>query len=81
MQASVDNIRGAKVAMTLSLNSPNLVDSLISVDNAPVSSPLSDNFTKYITAMEEVDTAKVTTQKKADEIIRQYESVSLSPTF
>ena len=67
--------------MTLSLNSPNLVDSLISVDNAPVSSPLSDSFTKYITAMEEVDAAKVTTQTKADDIIRQYESVSSSSTL
>ena len=67
--------------MTLSLNSPDIVHSLISVDNAPVSSALSNDFTKYIIAMEEVDAAEVTTQKKADEIIRQYESVSPSLTL
>ena len=72
--------RGAKVAMTLSLKSPKLVGSLVAVDNEPKSSMLRDDFTKYIRAMEEIDCALVSTQKKADEILRRYEPVRSSAT-
>ena len=63
--------------MTLSLKSPSLVGSLVAVDNEPRSSVLSDDFTKYIRAMEEIDYANVSTQKTADEILCHYEPVRL----
>ena len=67
--------RGAKVAMTLSLKSPALVGPLVAVDNEQRRSILRDDFTKYIRAMRDIDRAQVSTQKEADEILQQYESV------
>lgn len=63
--------------MTVALRSPSDVSAIISVDNAPVSVPLSNDFAKYVRGMKEIEEAKVTKQKEADEILAQYEEVGL----
>ncbi|WEW56307.1 alpha/beta hydrolase family protein [Emydomyces testavorans] len=65
--------RGAKTAMTVALRQPSLLAGLISVDNVPVRVPLSKDFAKYIQGMNEVEKAKVTKQKEADDILQRYE--------
>ncbi|KAL1958325.1 hypothetical protein VTO42DRAFT_4642 [Malbranchea cinnamomea] len=64
---------GAKAAMTVALRSPETVSAVISVDNSPVSVPLSSDFAKYVRGMKHIEEAKVTKQKEADEILAQYE--------
>ena len=67
--------RGAKAAMTVALRSPSSVSAIVSVDNAPVSVPLSTDFAKYVRGMKEIEKAKVTKQKEADNILAKYEEV------
>jgi pimeloyl-ACP methyl ester carboxylesterase len=43
------------------------------VDNAPVSVPLSSDFAKYVRGMKQIEEAKLTKQKEADDILQQYE--------
>lgn len=69
-------LRGAKVAMTLALRAPNLVRSLIPVDNAPVSTKLGPEFYTYIRGFQAIETANVTRQVDADRILKEYEDVS-----
>ncbi|KAK4171696.1 Alpha/Beta hydrolase protein [Triangularia setosa] len=64
---------GAKAAMTLSLTSPNLVSSIISVDNAPVDARLESDFARYIRGMKEIESSSVTKQSQADSILEPYE--------
>lgn len=61
--------------MTVALQSPSDVSAIVSVDNAPVSVPLSSDFAKYVRGMKEIEEAKVTKQKDADMILAQYEEV------
>ncbi|ODH49614.1 hypothetical protein GX48_04267 [Paracoccidioides brasiliensis] len=71
--ALIGHSMGAKTAMTLSLRSPQLISSLISVDNAPVSAKLSSQFVNYVKAMQEIERAGVTKQSEADKILERYE--------
>ncbi|KAL4907455.1 hypothetical protein BDW74DRAFT_149199 [Aspergillus multicolor] len=64
---------GAKAAMTVALNAPELVSALIPVDNAPVNAPLRTDFGKYIKGMQQVESANVTKQSDADKILQEYE--------
>lgn len=64
---------GAKVAMVLALQSPELVETIVSVDNAPIDAALSSNFGKYIQGMKRIEEANVKGQKQADEILQEYE--------
>ncbi|OJD15148.1 hypothetical protein AJ78_04573 [Emergomyces pasteurianus Ep9510] len=64
---------GAKTAMTVALRSPELISSLISVDNAPVSAKLGSQFSKYVKGMQEIEGANITKQSEADRILQQYE--------
>ncbi|PGH00617.1 hypothetical protein GX51_05716 [Blastomyces parvus] len=64
---------GAKTAMTVALRSPNLISSVISVDNAPVSASLGSQFANYVKGMQEIESANVTKQSDADRILQQYE--------
>ncbi|KAL4915782.1 Alpha/Beta hydrolase protein [Aspergillus aurantiobrunneus] len=64
---------GAKTAMTVSLNGPELVSALVPVDNAPVNAPLRTDFGKYIRGMQHVEAANVTKQSDADKILQDYE--------
>ncbi|KAK2791498.1 hypothetical protein FQN53_002607 [Emmonsiellopsis sp. PD_33] len=64
---------GAKTAMTVALRSPDLISSLIAVDNAPVSATLGSQFQKYVKGMHQIEAAKVTKQSDADRILQEYE--------
>ncbi|KAG5919671.1 hypothetical protein E4U53_003968, partial [Claviceps sorghi] len=64
---------GAKTAMTLALRSPELVSSVVAVDNAPVDVALNGDFTKYIRAMKKIQGAKITRQAEADRILQNFE--------
>lgn len=64
---------GAKTAMVVALQSPDLVSALIPIDNAPVNAPLRSDFPKYVRGMEEVDRLKVTKSSDADKILSNYE--------
>ncbi|KAK4164879.1 Alpha/Beta hydrolase protein [Cladorrhinum sp. PSN259] len=64
---------GAKTAMALALSSPDLVQNIISVDNAPVDARLESDFARYIQGMKKIDEANVTRQAEADQILQPYE--------
>lgn len=64
---------GAKTAMTLALQSPSLVRDIISVDNAPVDAVMESSFGKYVQAMKKIDSAGITRQSEADNILKDYE--------
>ncbi|KAJ5493401.1 Protein ABHD11 [Penicillium diatomitis] len=64
---------GAKVVMTVALQSPERVSALISVDNAPVNAALKSDFPKYVRGMQKVEEAKVSKQSDADKILKEYE--------
>ncbi|KAI9716294.1 MAG: hypothetical protein M1828_000390 [Chrysothrix sp. TS-e1954] len=64
---------GAKTAMTVALQQPESIGSLISIDNAPVDAALKSDFGKYVQGMKAVEDAKVLKQSDADEILKPYE--------
>ncbi|EFR01145.1 abhydrolase domain-containing protein 11 [Nannizzia gypsea CBS 118893] len=64
---------GAKAAMHLALRAPDLISAIISVDNSPTKTKLSENFPAYIKTMQEIENAGVTKQSEADEILRRVE--------
>ncbi|KAK1770572.1 hypothetical protein QBC33DRAFT_576229 [Phialemonium atrogriseum] len=64
---------GAKTAMALALRSPDTVNDLVAVDNAPIDATLGSDFGRYIQGMRKIDDAEVTRQAEADEILRPYE--------
>jgi len=66
---------GAKTAMTIALRSPELVDKLISVDNAPVDAALKSDFGGYVKGMRIIEEKKVSKQAEADEILQEYAPV------
>lgn len=68
--------RGAKTAMTVALDSPNLISALIPVDNAPVNAPLKSDFGKYVRGMQQIEAQNVAKQSDADKILKDYEEVS-----
>lgn len=50
------------------------ISSVIAVDNSPVrAASLGSDFRKYVAAMLEIDAARVTRQRDADDILRKYE--------
>ncbi|EIT80124.1 putative alpha/beta hydrolase [Aspergillus oryzae 100-8] len=64
---------GAKTAMTVALDSPNLISALIPVDNAPVNAPLKSDFGKYVRGMQQIEAQNVAKQSDADKILKDYE--------
>ncbi len=74
----IDKQRGAKTAMTLALQSPGLIDDIISVDNAPLDAALPSEFGKYIQGMKKIEDAQVTRQAEANKILQDYEEVGES---
>jgi hypothetical protein len=72
--------RGAKTAMTLALRSSEIINDIVSVDNAPLDAALLSNFGKYIQAMKKIEDAGVTRQAEADTILKDYEEVSAGQT-
>ncbi|KAJ1329249.1 abhydrolase domain-containing protein 11 [Microdochium nivale] len=65
---------GAKTAMTLALDQPDLISDFVSVDNAPLDAALNRSFAKYIQGMRKIEEAKVARQSDADKILAEYES-------
>lgn len=63
--------------MTLALQSPDIVNDIISVDNAPLDAALLSNFGKYIQGMRKIEEAGVIRQAEADKILKDYEEVSI----
>lgn len=63
--------------MVVALQSPELVDDIVSVDNAPVDAALLSSFGKYVQGMRRIEEANITKQSKADEILSEYEKVCL----
>ncbi|KAJ0271516.1 hypothetical protein COL940_010969 [Colletotrichum noveboracense] len=59
--------------MTLALESPDLVKDIVAVDNAPVDAVLESGFGKYIQGMRRIESANVTRQAEADQILKEYE--------
>jgi pimeloyl-ACP methyl ester carboxylesterase len=64
--------------MTLALRSPDLVDNIVAVDNAPIDAALLSDFAKYVQGMKRIEEAGVTRQAEADKILEEYEKVSMS---
>ncbi|KAI0120030.1 alpha beta hydrolase fold family [Nemania sp. FL0031] len=64
---------GAKTAMTLALQQPELISDIVSVDNAPIDATLSRNFATYIRGMRHIEEAGVTRQSESDKILSSYE--------
>ncbi|KAL8790886.1 MAG: hypothetical protein Q9195_006158 [Heterodermia aff. obscurata] len=60
-------------SMTLALRSPNLVEAVIPVDNAPVDATLKSDFIRYIQGLRSINDAAVTKQIDADGILQKYE--------
>ena len=67
--------RGAKTAMTVALRSPNLLSSLVSVDNAPIDATLNGDFSNYVQGMKMVEGAAPKKQVEADSVLINYEKV------
>ncbi|KAH7033022.1 Alpha/Beta hydrolase protein [Microdochium trichocladiopsis] len=65
---------GAKTAMALALDQPDLISDFVSVDNAPLDAALNGSFAKYIQGMRKIEDAGVTRQSDADKILAEYES-------
>lgn len=62
--------------MTLALRSPHLIESFVSVDNAPLDAALLSDFAKYIQGMRRIEDSEVTRQADADKILQEYEEAS-----
>lgn len=62
--------------MTLALSTPEIVDDLVAVDNAPIDAALNSSFAKYIQGMRKIEEAGVTSQGEADKILQEFEPVS-----
>jgi len=61
--------------MTLALKAPEIINDIVSVDNAPLDAALLSNFGKYIQGMRKIEEAGVTRQAEADKILQDYEEV------
>lgn len=72
----MESFRGAKAAMMVALRSPNALRALVCVDNAPVPTKLSSDFPKYIEGFQAIEDARPRSQKEADQILQNYETVS-----
>jgi len=59
--------------MALALHAPELIQDLVSVDNAPVDVALLSEFPKYIQGMKKIEEAEITKQAEADNILQDYE--------
>ena len=63
--------------MTLALQSPDMVNDLVAVDNAPVDASLGGEFARYVQGMKKIDESDVTRLADADAILEPYEKVCI----
>ena len=61
--------------MTVALQSPARVSSLVPVDNAPADAVLKGNFAKYTQGMRKIMETQVTKAVEADHILQDFEEV------
>lgn len=61
--------------MTLALTEPGMVSDIIAVDNAPLDTTLSSEFSSYIRGMMKIDDADVKLRTDADQMLSPYEEV------
>lgn len=61
--------------MAVALQSPELVEDLVSVDNAPLDAALLSKFGIYIQGMKKIQEARVGKLAEADKILAEYEDV------
>lgn len=61
--------------MTLALRSPEMVSTVVAVDNAPVDVALNGDFSKYIIGMKKIQDANISRQGEADAILQNFEQV------
>ncbi|KAK9468440.1 Alpha/Beta hydrolase protein [Lipomyces arxii] len=64
---------GAKTAMAISLRRPELVDSMIAVDNAPIDASLGSDIPKYVRALRTIERMSLRNTKDAFEVLGKYE--------
>ena len=68
-------LRGAKTALTLSLESPTLVKDVVAIDNCPIRLPLESDFARYLEGLARLGDERITDYSQADRILTQYEKV------
>ena len=73
-------LRGAKTALTLALQSPDLISKVVAIDNCPIHLGLTEEFPRYLRAMEEVQDARVKSHQEGDKILSKYEEVCVTLT-
>ncbi|PYI30222.1 alpha/beta-hydrolase [Aspergillus indologenus CBS 114.80] len=64
---------GAKTAMTLALESPNLIKDVVAIDNGPIHLPLRSDFLRYLQGLARLQEERITSHRQADEILAAYE--------
>ncbi|KAE8359500.1 Alpha/Beta hydrolase protein [Aspergillus caelatus] len=64
---------GAKTALTLALQSPDLISKVVAIDNCPIHLGLTEEFPRYLRAMEEVQDARVKSHQEGDKILSKHE--------
>ncbi|PYI21338.1 alpha/beta hydrolase [Aspergillus violaceofuscus CBS 115571] len=64
---------GAKTALTLSLESPNLIKDVVAIDNGPIHLPLKSDFLGYLQGLARLQEERITSHRQADEILAAYE--------
>ncbi|PYH84171.1 alpha/beta-hydrolase [Aspergillus uvarum CBS 121591] len=64
---------GAKTALTLSLESPDLIKDVVAIDNGPIHLPLQSDFLGYLQGLARLQEERITSHRHADEILAAYE--------
>ncbi|KAK9377297.1 Alpha/Beta hydrolase protein [Lipomyces chichibuensis] len=64
---------GAKTAMAVALRRPDIVDSMIAVDNAPIDAALGSDIPKYVQALRHIDRMGLRSIKDSFEVLGKYE--------
>jgi hypothetical protein len=70
-------LRGAKTALTLALEYPNLIKDVVAVDNCPIRLPLESDFAGYLQGLARLRDERIKNHWQADRIMSQYEKVLL----
>ena len=65
--------------MTVAIRSPDMIQDIIAVDNAPVNAQLGAQFARYVQAMKKIEAAGVAKQSEADAILKEIENVCIPP--
>ncbi|KAE8554089.1 hypothetical protein EYB25_002627 [Talaromyces marneffei] len=64
---------GAKTALALSLHAPDLISTVVAIDNCPITLPIPADFQKCIDALAEVNNVRIKTHSEGERILARYE--------